>query len=101
MSAEQPGSSKSTGIRFAPHPRPDWRFVFGHPAHFIAFGFGSGMAPIVPGTFGTLVAIPLTLWLLPAYGDVGFGLIVLGGFALGVWVCDIVGRRLGVADHSG
>jgi len=81
--------------------RPDWRFVVSHPAHFIAFGFGAGMAPIVPGTFGTLVAIPLTLWLLPAYGDVGFGLIVLGAFLLGIWVCDIVGRRLGVADHSG
>ena len=49
----------------------DSRFVFGHPAHFIAFGFGSGLAPVAPGTFGSLVGIPLTLWLLPAYGDLG------------------------------
>jgi phosphatidylglycerophosphatase A len=80
--------------------RPDWKFVVSHPAHFIATGFGSGMAPFTPGTFGSLVGIPLTLWLLPAYGDVAFGLIVLGAFALGVWVCDITGRRLGVPDHG-
>ena len=82
-------------------PRANLRFVFSHPAHFIAFGFGSGLAPFTPGTFGSLVGIPLTLWLLPAYGDLGFGLIVLGAFVLGVWVADIVGRKLGVADHSG
>ncbi len=81
--------------------RPTARFVFGHPAHFLAFGFGMGMVPIVPGTFGTLIGIPLTLWLLPAYGDVGFGLIVAGAFLIGVWACDITGRRLGVADHRG
>jgi len=81
--------------------RANFRFVVSHPAHFIAFGFGSGLAPFAPGTFGSLVGIPLTLWLLPAYGDVGFGLIILGGFALGVWACDITGRRLGIADYGG
>src|SRR5512144_660547 len=81
--------------------RADLPFVFGHPAHFIAFGFGSGLAPVAPGTFGSLVAIPLTLWLLPAYGDIGFGLIIAGAFVLGVWVCDITGRRLGIADYGG
>ena len=81
--------------------RADWRFVVSHPAHFIAFGFGSGLSPFAPGTFGSLVAIPLTFWLLPAYGDAGFFLILLGAFALGVWVCDITGKRLGVTDYGG
>ena len=79
----------------------DSRFEFGHPAHFIAFGFGSGLAPVAPGTFGSLVGIPLTLWLLPAYGDLGFGLILAGEFAIGVWACDVTGKRLGVADFGG
>ena len=83
------------------HVAADWRFVSGHPAHFIAFGFGSGLAPVAPGTFGSLVAIPLTLWLLPAYGDSGFGLIVAGAFAIGVWACDVTGKRLGIADYGG
>lgn len=79
----------------------DRRFVFGHPAHFIAFGFGSGLAPVAPGTFGSLVGIPLTIWLLPHYGDLGFGLILVGAFLIGVWACDITGRRLGVTDYGG
>jgi phosphatidylglycerophosphatase A len=82
-------------------PRADLRFVVAHPAHFIAFGFGSGLAPVAPGTFGSLVGIPITLWLLPAYGDIGFGFIVLGAFLLGVWVCDVTGKRLGIADYGG
>ncbi len=100
-----PPTEHSTGIQtrtLGPGPtRAGWRFVFGHPAHFIAFGFGSGLARFAPGTFGSLVAIPLTLWLLPAYGDVGFGLIVLGALLLGFWVCDITGRRLGISDYGG
>ena len=84
-----------------PRVSADRHFVFGHPAHFIAFGFGSGMAPVAPGTFGSLVGIPLTLWLLPAYGDLGFGLIIAGAFAIGVWACDITGKRLGIADYGG
>ncbi|MEP7084665.1 MAG: phosphatidylglycerophosphatase A [Betaproteobacteria bacterium] len=84
-----------------PRVAADWRFVVAHPAHFIAFGFGSGLAPIAPGTFGSLVGIPLTLWLLPAYGDVGFGAIIAAAFALGVWACDITGKRLGITDYGG
>ena len=84
-----------------PRVPADWRFVSGHPAHFIAFGFGSGLAAVAPGTFGSLVAIPLTLWLLPAYGDMGFGLVIAGAFAIGVWACDITGKELGVADYGG
>jgi phosphatidylglycerophosphatase A len=84
-----------------PNVPADWRFVLGHPAHFIAFGFGSGLAPVAPGTFGSLVAIPLTLWLLPAYGDAGFGLILAGAFVIGVWACDLTGKRLGITDYGG
>jgi phosphatidylglycerophosphatase A len=30
--------------------------VFQDPMYFIAFGFGSGLMPIAPGTWGTLAA---------------------------------------------
>jgi len=80
--------------------QPDFRFILAHPAHVIASGFGVGLLRFAPGTWGSLLAIPLTLWLLPAYGDVGLGLIVLGGFAVGVWASDITGKRLGVPDHG-
>ena len=38
------------------------RFLFRHPAHFIALGGGIGLIPFAPGTFGTLLAFPI-FWL--------------------------------------
>ena len=43
-----------------------FRFVFSHPAHFIAFGFGAGLSPVAPGTAGTLLGFPL-FWLIASY----------------------------------
>jgi phosphatidylglycerophosphatase A len=68
--------------------------------HWLAFGLGSGLARYAPGTFGTLVAIPLYLLLalLPAWA---YAVAVVAAFALGVWVCETVSRDLGVHDHGG
>lgn len=74
--------------------------VLTDPVHFLAFGFGSGLAPFAPGTFGTLVAIPLFLlmWQLSA----GWYLIVtLGLFLSGIWICGRSAEKLGVHDHGG
>jgi len=78
------------------------RFLFAHPAHLIAFGFGSGLAPKAPGTFGTLLGWPL-FWLIVAVApDLPNQLILLAAtFLLGVWACGKTGRALGVADHGG
>jgi len=35
------------------------RFLVSNPAHFIAFSGGAGLIPFAPGTFGTLVALPI------------------------------------------
>ena len=80
--------------------RPDARFLVSHPAHFIALGFGAGLAPKAPGTAGTLVAVVLGVLLAQVVHPliVAFGAIPL--FFLGVWACDVTGRDLGVADHG-
>ncbi len=81
--------------------RPSARFVFTHPAHFVAFGFGAGLSRFAPGTVGTLVAFPLWWLIGPVFGPLEL-LAILGFlFAAGVWACDITGRHLGVADHGG
>ena len=36
-------------------------FNLANPIQFLALGFGSGLAPKAPGTFGTLAAVPLFL----------------------------------------
>ena len=51
---------------------PTPRFLVAHPAHFIALGFGAGLAPRAPGTFGTLVAIPLAVALRTYASDATF-----------------------------
>lgn len=65
----------------------------------LALGFGAGLAPRAPGTFGTLVGIPLVL-LGQQLGTLYFALLLLLGFVLGVWVCRRVGARLGASDHA-
>ncbi len=81
--------------------RPGLRFLFQHPAHFIALGFGSGLAPFAPGTFGTLVAIPIALVLRHYGGDAAFLAAVALLFAVGVWASQVTGRALGVPDYGG
>jgi len=71
------------------------------PACLLAFGLGSGLAPKIPGTVGTLAAIPFYLvaahWLpLPIYLAV-----LLAAFLLGIYVCDRAAHKLGVHDHGG
>ncbi|WP_376696426.1 phosphatidylglycerophosphatase A family protein [Wenzhouxiangella sp. EGI_FJ10305] len=67
---------------------------------FLAFGFGSGLSPVAPGTAGSLAAVPLALPLafLPWSGALA---LITMAFIFGVWLCGRVGRRLGVHDHSG
>ena len=74
--------------------------VFRNPIHFLAFGFGSGAAPVAPGTFGTLAAVPLYLLLdlLP----LGYYLLALiASFAVGIYLCDKTSKDIGVHDHGG
>lgn len=81
--------------------RPSWRFLLRHPAHFIAFGGGLGLAPFAPGTFGTLLALPLFWVLEPLLAPHEYLLLVSVLFALGIWACEVTGRAIGVADHGG
>ncbi len=82
--------------------RPDFKFLFAHPAHLIAFGFGSGLAPKAPGTVGTLLGLPLFgLIVAVAPGLTNRIIMLTAAFLVGVWACGRTGRALGVADHGG
>jgi len=74
--------------------------TLGTPSGFLAFGFGSGLSPVAPGTMGTLVAIPFAI-LLKSLGTLGFWIVLFALFWFGVWLCDRVSRKLGVHDHGG
>ena len=79
---------------------PSFKQLLANPNHFFAFGFGSGLAPKAPGTFGTLAAVPV-YWLIQ---DLNWPLYLswlLVTFALGVLWCDRSSKALGVHDHGG
>ena len=79
---------------------PGLRFLFAHPAHFIACGMGSGLSPFAPGTAGTLAAWLLFPLLRPHFSVAGFLVFLAAAFVVGVFACDRTGRALGVADHG-
>jgi phosphatidylglycerophosphatase A len=80
--------------------RPGWRFLFSHPAHAIALGFGSGLSPIAPGTVGTLWGWIAFLVLQPHLDDRGWALLLALGALVGWWACTVAARDLGLADPS-
>ena len=68
----------------------------------MALGGGAGLIRFAPGTFGTLLAVPI-FWvvgprLVEAPAIYFAGLAVL--FGIGVWACEVTGRALGNADHG-
>lgn len=81
-------------------PQPPRELILGTFEHCVAFGFGAGLAPKAPGTFGTLVGLPFfaLLCLLPWPACV---LAILALFVFGCWVCGESARLLGVHDHGG
>ncbi|MRX28675.1 phosphatidylglycerophosphatase A [Kangiella sp. HZ709] len=70
------------------------------PIHFLAFGFGSGLLPKAPGTWGTLIAIPI--WLLLSQLSLEYYLLATALLSvLGIWICGASSEKLGVHDHGG
>ena len=81
--------------------KPNFKWVFSSPSRVIAFGFGSGLAPIAPGTVGTL-------WAWAAYLIAEYFLsnqellwVIGGGVLLGCWICGQVSEELGKKDFGG
>ncbi len=78
---------------------PDWKFLLQRPAHFFALGFGTGLSKIAPGTLGTLVALPLFAILMQVPELVHYTTILVL-FVLGIPLCEVAGKNLGVSDHG-
>jgi phosphatidylglycerophosphatase A len=79
---------------------PHWKTILTNPIHLIAFGFGSGLAPKAPGTFGTLVAIPIYLLLEPlSLKNFIIVLVLLSLFSF--YIAGKSAQLLGIHDHGG
>jgi phosphatidylglycerophosphatase A len=95
-----------------PVRHPNWRFMMSSPLHVIALGFGSGLSRFAPGTFGTVFAC-LLFWVVQIWVDSCSGgrvchlisdwlwpVLIILGFLLGCWACQVTGKRLGSSDHG-
>ena len=82
----------------APPRRATRAFLFVHPAHLVALGFGSGLSPVAPGTVGTLwgwlAFLVLQMWLSPWQ----MGWLIAASLPVGWWACTVTAKHLGVAD---
>ena len=74
--------------------------VLSDPVHVLAFGLGSGLSPVAPGTVGTLLGVALAWFTLPATPETQLGIALTLVF-FGIWVCGESAKRIGVHDHSG
>lgn len=74
-------------------------FRLADPIHFLALGFGSGLAPKAPGTFGTLAAIPVFLLSL-SLNNVNYLLLVIVMSVAGIYICGKAAKDAGVHDHG-
>nr|WP_314764932.1 phosphatidylglycerophosphatase A [uncultured Neisseria sp.] len=82
--------------------KPDFTWLKQRPLCFLAFGFGSGLAPVAPGTFGTLPALPIAfvLYLLDVTGW-WLAVLCVVLFFWGVRICSHTERELGIQDYGG
>lgn len=80
--------------------RPSLRLMLAHPAHHLAFGFGSGLVPFAPGTWGTLFAwasfVALDRWL----SDGAWAALIIVTIVLGAAAAQRTGEVLGQPDHG-
>lgn len=75
------------------------RISLKNPWHLLATGFGSGLSPIIPGTMGTLAAVPVYLLLaqLPLFL---YMLVVIVSCVVGIKICQVTSDDMGVHDHG-
>jgi phosphatidylglycerophosphatase A len=73
------------------------RALLSHPAGWFATGFGAGLAPVAPGTVGSLVALVPYLAMRELSWPFYFSIVALV-FALGVVASRVVVARLRTED---
>ena len=78
---------------------PHWRMLQ-HPVHACSFGFGSGLLPHAPGTWGTVAALPIWVGMLymPQQWEVWLFWLMLT--VCSVYCAQRTSDALGVHDHK-
>jgi phosphatidylglycerophosphatase A len=75
------------------------RISMKNPVHFLALGFGSGLIPLMPGTFGSAAAIPLLILSanMPVMVFIAF---TVFASIFGIYLCGKTADDMQVHDHG-
>ena len=76
------------------------RKVLRDPVNLLAFGLGTGLSPVAPGTVGSMLGVALA-WLVQPLAVEWQLMLGIALIPSGIWICGESARRVGVHDHSG
>ena len=76
------------------------KVIFTNPVNFLAFGFGSGLAPKAPGTFGTLACAPIYI-LISDLPLIHYIIVCALVSVVGIYICGYCAKSLKTHDHPG
>ncbi len=68
------------------------------PAVFLATGFGAGLLPKAPGTWGSLFALPVAWLIFETSGRAGLAGAAALAFAVGIWASGVCVRKYATED---
>jgi len=72
---------------------PLWKY----PVHALAYGFGTGLSPVAPGTVGSLVGV-LLFWFMAPLATGLYAAIIVVMFFAGIFICGQTARDMGAVD---
>ncbi|BBI92730.1 putative phosphatidylglycerophosphatase A [Serratia symbiotica str. Tucson] len=75
------------------------RLRMSNPLHLLATGFGSGLSSVMPGTIGSLAAIPFWLLLIQLPWQL-YLLLLMFSICIGVYLCHQTAKDMRVHDHG-
>lgn len=75
------------------------RLRMSNPWHLLATGFGSGLSPIMPGTMGSIAAIPFWLLLIQLPWPL-YLLVLIFSSGIGIYLCHKTAKDMRVDDHG-
>lgn len=78
--------------------KPTVPFMLAHPAHSMALGLGSGLAPKAPGTVGSLWGWLSWLVIQHYLSWSEQALLITATFFVGWWACTVTARHMGISD---
>lgn len=74
------------------------RWHLTNPAVFFATGFGVGLIPLAPGTWGSFLAVIMAWWIVSIFGQFSLLIATVLFFCIGIWVSDLCIKRFSCSD---